>query len=334
MRIARYRLNESGRPDDSEEFFKVFIGLLSMAASGLNDSPVYQMLNLKPPERLRRFEAQSSAFPSAGLSGLEWKRKISEAKYGGVEELRALEAGMTGVSLEVLLEMFKAYYTVGAWKELLSLAEKFPPALAASPTIQEQRAIALNRTGESDRAEALLHDLLLRNGPSSETFGILGRVYKDRWQMAAQAGDVGASRFLDQAIESYVKGFEEDWRDFYPGINAITLMDVRETPDPRRDEMIPVVRYAVKRRLAKPKADYWDLATLLELEVLANATSSAKDILARISSTHPAAWQTETTARNLKLIREARQRKGLDSSWILEVEAQLARAPSEPHAAA
>jgi hypothetical protein len=250
-----------------------------------------------------------------------------------VEELQALEVGMTRVSPEVLLEMFKAYYSVGAWKELLALADKFPPALAASPMVQEQRAIALNRTGESDRAEALLHDLLLRNGPSSETFGILGRVYKDRWQMAAQAGDPSASQILDRAIESYVKGFEEDWRDYYPGINAITLMDVRETPDPRREEMIPVVRYAVKRKLTKPRADYWDLATLLELEVLADASESAKDVLARIASTHAAPWQTETTARNIRLIREARERRGADSSWIAEVETQLAKTPVEPHAA-
>jgi hypothetical protein len=102
-------------------------------------------------------------------------------------------------------------------------------------------------------------------------------------------------------------------------------MDTRELPDPRREELIPVVRYAVKRQLAKAKGNYWDLATLLELEVLANAVESAKDILARIDSTFPAAWQRETTARNLGLIRQARERKGTDSSWIAEIETQLAR---------
>ena len=32
--------------------------------------------------------------------------------------------------------------------------------------------------------------------------------------------------------------------------------------------VIPVVRYSVERRIAGGKADYWDWATLLEIEVL------------------------------------------------------------------
>jgi len=327
LRVLPYRLNESGRPENTEAFTQSLHSLFARSSPTSTDSPVYQVLNIEPPRLIRSPEAESSAAPAKGVSGLEWKHRISEAKFGGIHELQALESEMTDVSPEVLLEMFKAYRSVGGWKETIGLAAKMPPALASSPMVQEQLAVGLNRTGESDRAEALLHDLLRRNGPSSETYGILGRVYKDRWQMAAQKGDPDAPKFLDQAIESYVKGFEEDWRDYYPGINAITLMELREPPDTRRDELIPVVRYAVKRKLAKPKTDYWDLATLLELEVLANAAESAKEVLDRIASTQPAAWQRETTARNLGLIREGRERKGTDSRWIAEIETQLAQNP-------
>jgi tetratricopeptide (TPR) repeat protein len=325
LRVLRYRLDESGRPEITDAFTKVLHSLLATSALTTSDSPVYQVLNIEPPRLMFRPEADSSAPSAKGVSGLEWKHRISEARFGGIDELRTLASEMTDVSPEVLLEMFKAYRSVGGWKEAIALAAKMPPTLASSPMVQEQLAVALNRIGESDRAEALLHDLLRRDGASSETYGILGRVYKDRWQIAAQKGDPEAPKFLDQAIESYVKGFEEDWRDYYPGINAVTLMDTRELPDPRREELIPVVRYAVKRQLAKAKGNYWDLATLLELEVLANAVESAKDILARIDSTFPAAWQRETTARNLGLIRQARERKGTDSSWIAEIETQLAR---------
>jgi hypothetical protein len=34
--------------------------------------------------------------------------------------------------------------------------------------------------------------VLRRNGPSSETYGLLGRVYKDRWEVAAKANDQSA----------------------------------------------------------------------------------------------------------------------------------------------
>ena len=37
-------------------------------------------------------------------------------------------------------------------------------------------------------------------------------------------------------------------------------------------------------------------------------------------------WQPATTARNLRLIREAREARGEDAAWIGEIEAALAEA--------
>ena len=54
--------------------------------------------------------------------------------------------------------------------------------------IQEQLGLALNRAGCGDEAEEVLLGLLERRGPSSETYGILGRVYKDRWETALSQG--------------------------------------------------------------------------------------------------------------------------------------------------
>ena len=76
--------------------------------------------------------------------------------------------------------------------------------------------------------------------PVAETYGILGRVYKDRWDAARTAGEkIQARGLLEQAIDAYVRGFEADWRDAYPGINAVTLMELKEPPDPRREQLIP-----------------------------------------------------------------------------------------------
>ena len=114
---------------------------------------------------------------------------------------------------------------------------------------------------------------------------------------------------LDQAIEAYIRGFEADWRDAYPGVNAVTLMEIKEPPDPRRTKLIPVVEYAVDRRIVTGKPDYWDYATRLELAVLAKdkdgAIKSASNALALLREP----WEAETTIRNLRLIREARERR-------------------------
>ena len=60
---------------------------------------------------------------------------------------------------------------------------------------------------------------------------------------------------IEKAIGAYLSGFEADWRDAYPGINAVTLMELRDPPDPRRLEILPVVRYAVTRRIATSRPD-------------------------------------------------------------------------------
>jgi hypothetical protein len=62
-------------------------------------------------------------------------------------------------------------------------------------------------------------------------------------------------------------------------INAVTLMELREPPHPQRHELLPVVRYAVTRRIEGSTPDYWDYATLLELAVLANHRENAADAI-------------------------------------------------------
>src|SRR5690349_15946596 len=105
----------------------------------------------------------------------------------------------------------------------------------------------VERAGKGEQAEKVLLDLIERRGPSSETYGILGRVYKDRWEAAKKAGSTVLPRgLLDKAISAYLKGFEADWRDAYPGVNAVTLMMLREPPDSRKDELVSIVAYAVK----------------------------------------------------------------------------------------
>lgn len=89
----------------------------------------------------------------------------------------------------------------------------------------------------------MLLGLIQARGPSSETSAILGRIYKDRWEAAAKAGDnLTAQGLLNKAIKAYLHGFEADWRDAYPGVNAVTVIELKNPPDPRRLDLTPVVR--------------------------------------------------------------------------------------------
>ena len=87
------------------------------------------------------------------------------------------------------------------------------------------------------------------HGESSETLGLLGRVYKDRWEATREGSALLAEGHLDQAIDAYRRGFEADWRDAYPGVNAVTLMEIRDPGGAEQQAMVPVVRYANRRRM-------------------------------------------------------------------------------------
>jgi hypothetical protein len=100
-------------------------------------------------------------------------------------------------------------------------------------------------------------------------------------------------------------------------------MELASPPDPRRTELLPVVTYAVKRRLAKGTPDYWDHATLLELAVLARDEAAAGDAAANALAEVRESWEPETTARNLCLIREAREASGEAVGWADEIEKAL-----------
>lgn len=257
------------------------------------------------------------------------KRELAAAREQGGDAVRAVEARLGEIArLEsaIVIDLFLSYRAVKAWDNMIALVDRMSPPLAATAMVREQLGLALNRAGRSEDAEVVLKTLIAERGPSSETCALLGRVYKDRWDSATKTGSRQAARVvLDHAIAAYLEGFESDWRDAYPGINAVTLMELRDPPDARRERLIPVVRYAVERRIASGHPDYWDHATLLELAVLAKHEQDAAAALERALASVREAWEPETTARNLALIREAREHRGERVPWAGDVEGALDR---------
>jgi hypothetical protein len=327
LRALPYRLTADGSPKDVEATKTVLVRRLREAREPKPDSPVFQLVEGMRPQEIDRLK--TDVFRDRVRYSTQMKERLAIARKQGVDALRTVERELGAIADQesgVVIDLFLSYRAVKAWDDMIGLVERMSPPLAATVMVQEQLALALNRAGQDERAERVLADLLHRRGPSSETYGILGRVYKDRWEAAAKAGDDLLARgLLEKAIAAYVRGFEADWRDAYPGINAVTLMELREPPDPRRETLIPVVAYAVERRIAGGKPDYWDHATRLELAVLAKNEEGALAALAEVLAAVRESWEPETTARNLRLIREARQRRQDVVAWTKRVEEELER---------
>jgi hypothetical protein len=249
------------------------------------------------------------------------------------QELVAVEQSLTpldGGGAGVLVDLFLSYRALGAFDRMISLFDRLPQVLRQTVLVREQLAFALNRKAGQvgtdqreqlrDQALRLLEEIITERGANGETCGLLGRIFKDRWDEARKMGDdVRAGGLHRRAIREYTRGFEADWRDAYPGINAVTLLDLEGSPPSltERDRLLPVVRYAVEQKLRGSKPDYWDHATLVELSVLASQPHRAEDHLANALASLREPWEAETTARNLALLTEARTKRGEDTAWIV-----------------
>jgi hypothetical protein len=325
-----YSLSPAGAPTDVDAFRERLADRLIAARDASVDRPVFQLIDGVPEiDRLK-----TDVFRDRVRYSARWKERLTEARSEGLEPVRQAErdlGDLRDVEAGILIDLFLSYRAVKGYLEMVSLVERMPRPLARTSLVREELGLALNRLKRREAAERVLLTLIQERGPSSETYGILGRVYKDGWDDAKRAGDtVLADGLLEKAISAYLSGFETDWRDAYPGINALTLMEVREPPDPRRVQLIPVVSYAVERRLASGKADYWDYAARMEVAVLAKDEAAAKQALARALARVRENWEPESTANNLKLIRSAREHREDKVPWAEMIESHLLRKAGQP----
>jgi tetratricopeptide (TPR) repeat protein len=322
-RALGYPLSAAGGPAGGDATRRQLTERLISARDAAVDSPVIQLVEGYPDiDRLK-----SDVFRDRARYSNRWKERLARDRNAGIDAVRGAErelGDLRDVEAGILIDLCLSYRAVSGFADMVALAERMPLPLARTPMVREQLGLALNRIGRRDEAERVLLKLINERGPSSETYGILGRVYKDQWDDAVSAEEpILAAGLLDKAIDAYVKGFEADWRDAYPGINAVTLMELRDPPDPRRDRLIPVVSYANERRLDSGQADYWDHATRLELAVLAKDKQGTRTALGRALAMVRESWEAKSTANNLTLIRKARERRKEDVPWAAVAEDEL-----------
>ena len=159
----------------------------------------------------------------------------------------------------------------------------------------------------------MLPELIGARRPSSETYGLLGRVYKDRWDTAAKrASSSRAAACSTRRSTPTERASRPTGATPIPGVNAVTLMEIRNPPDPRRIELLPVVRYAAARRIAAGNPDYWDHATRARARGARGGRDAGDAALSDALAAVREPWEPESTANNLRLIREAREERGRD----------------------
>jgi MAP3K TRAFs-binding domain len=326
VRGIAYRTDDAGEPVELEAPLQAITQHLRAARDNPDsDSPIFQLIDDLPHTQIDH--AKTDVFREQVDYSKKYKARLAAAVGAGRDAVQTIAnepalANLHEVETGVVVDVFLSLRDVEAYAAMVALYERMPPPLQRAKMMREQLGFALNRAERFEEAEKVLKAVIAEFGPSSETNGLLGRIYKDRWEIARDQGRPEARSLLRRAIDTYLDGFQADWRDAYPGINALTLMERQDKPDPRKDQVLPVVRYAVSRKVEK-NPDYWDHATLLELAVLANDRDDAQDKLSDATGVECKAWMLKSTARNLGLTRAAREARSEDAAWISELEREL-----------
>ena len=307
------------------------------------DSPLYELLQGYPTIDLPHLRSEAATFRARVEQADALRARTRQARQLGLDgksaeaasALAAIEAELAGgeAELGVWIELYLAYRAIDRFDEMRALFEKMPVELRHTTMIREQLAFAENRAGEQRgddglRAQALerLEKIRAEIGANPETCGLIGRIHKRSWRRALDGNRASEARgHLRKAIASYVEGFEADWRDAYPGVNALTLLAAEggDASLATLARLLPVVRFSVEQRLRGRTADYWDHATLLELAVHANDEAAARAKLDDALAAKTDLFQPKTTADNLAIIRDARRARGAAQAWLDELIAAL-----------
>ena len=300
------------------------------------DSPLFQLITEWTPCDIAhiktdvfRDQVQLNEDLKNRLAAIRAKAKVEGQQEAAVQALHDFEQALgdlAAVDTGTLIDLFLTFRTCEDWDGMIALFNKMPEVLKRQILVREQLGFAYNRRAgktknPEDRAAALriLEDVEKQQGPGSETCGLIGRIYKDNYTEALARNDneILVRGHLNKSIEAYVRGFKADLRDAYPGVNAVTLLDVRgdEKSLEQKAKLLPIVKFAVERRLGE-QPDYWDHATMVELSVLENDINQAEEHLANALASVREPWEPKTTANNLRMIEQARQARGIDTEWL------------------
>lgn len=239
-----------------------------------------------------------------------------------IENIKPLENLEAGVLVDIML----TFRSLEHYDEMINFIKELPIHIQQTIMVQEQWAFALNRIKTPEaRSEAIqiLENVIAKNGPASETYGIMGRIYKDMFIEAVNnQNNLVAEAYLDKALDIYLKGMYADWRDAYPGVNTLMLLELKGENE-KIQRLAPVVEFAVERKMDRTKPDYWDYASLLEIAIIENNYEKAKGLLSKIITTTYENWMLDTTLNNFKIISVYRKKRGQDPKVVDEFIYQL-----------
>src|SRR5215469_1708588 len=333
VRAVPYQLENGKLTETSAQQLRTELAKRLRAAIdgvAVNDSPLFQLISRFPgielpddvtetfKERLQCLEEFRETLATAR------SQPTREGKRDALLKIQSDLGDLKVVPRSMLIELMSSFRDAEAFEELVALYNAFPDYLKDYVVAKQQFALALNRRnqpGDREKALGILDELLKNRGADSETLGIKGRIHKDIYKEAARAKKITAIAALDDAISAYTKGFEADPRDYYPGVNAISLLIQKGDAEALKEveRLLPLANFAVARRGGATSVDYWDLATVLELACIGEDWATANRVIAKAVLAATDSFKTATTLDNLRLLKKARERAGREVTELDDI---------------
>lgn len=195
--------------------------------------------------------AQSSAGNLGSLLALWRARKTEQwARYPNIYRIlgkRILDLGEPILAYDVVSEGLEYWPTDVRMRQL--------------------NALALSRSGATDKANSILFQLYQEGNTDEETLGLLARTHKDLWQQASDPEE--RQRQLQQSFGYYFQAYQLN-RGYYTGINAATVALLADDTDHARTIAQEVHQMCMAEYQSSPDAanNYWLTATLAEAALI------------------------------------------------------------------
>ena len=296
----------------SDEAALAIQAALRNGARGLADgaSPMYQTIPGFPdplridPNRASVIRAQLdalSAFQARVRSARLTRDRLDAA--GQARALRTDYPATGAVPHSVALEVALLLRDLVGWQDCIDYIDALPASIRDDDALQEQRCLALSKTGNHLQAIGALQELVQRRGDTAERQGLMGGRYKKLAAEASKRGDSSAaSDDLDQAIAHYEAGMQLDLNDYYCSCNLPRLYKSRDDDGDaaRAATVSQLVLMACERARARNAQDEWLNPTLLGMAFDAADVAAAKRCVKAVRRDGPAAWKLESTLADLQ----------------------------------
>lgn len=171
-------------------------------------------------------------------------------------------------------------------------------------SLRQLHALALTRSGSTQRANLILRQLYYEGHTDEETLGKLARTYKDLWEQATR--DEEKNDHLNSAFHFYKLSYQLNG-GYYTGINAATmalLSDQKEVAHKLAQEVNQICLRELENLKEKGGDLYWIKATLGEVALIQENYKEAEDWYHQAADQHGAGRYSDlsSTRRQARLL--------------------------------